>query len=141
MFQLTANERKVLIGIAVVIFAGAGIKYFKAATARSVYADSPKITRLPSDKLSVAAPPAGNVTAGILKKQKSRGESKTLFPINVNTASQEELERIPGIGPIIARRIIECRSTRANFYTLDDLAVVEGIGRKKLEKIRDYISL
>jgi competence protein ComEA len=52
--------------------------------------------------------------------------------INVNTASQAELEALPVIGPVIARRIIEGRPYRS----VDDLDRVKGIGKKRLEEIR-----
>lgn len=57
--------------------------------------------------------------------------------LDVNTASQAELENIPGIGPAIAQRIIEARP----FKSADDLRNVKGIGaRKKYEKIRPYFN-
>jgi len=65
-------------------------------------------------------------------------EAKTPFgPIDVNTATSVELQKIKGIGPVIAKRIIEGRPYR----TLDDLLRVEGIGKKKLEKIRPYLMI
>ena len=55
--------------------------------------------------------------------------------LDLNTASQEELISINGIGPILAERIIAGRPYR----TVDDLLKVKGIGPKKLEKIRAYV--
>jgi competence ComEA-like helix-hairpin-helix protein len=55
--------------------------------------------------------------------------------INVNTASQKELESLPGIGPTLAGRIIELRP----FRTVDDLIRVRGIGPSTLEKIRERV--
>jgi hypothetical protein len=52
--------------------------------------------------------------------------------VNVNTASQAELEALPGIGPVIARRIVEGRPYRS----VGELERVKGIGRKRLEEIR-----
>ncbi|MFA5272079.1 MAG: ComEA family DNA-binding protein [Candidatus Omnitrophota bacterium] len=59
--------------------------------------------------------------------------------INVNNSSQEELEKLPGIGPEIARRIIEYRQSKSRFSTFEDLKKVKGIGDKKLASIREYI--
>ena len=50
----------------------------------------------------------------------------------MNTATAAELETLPGIGPVIARRIVEGRPYRS----VDDLDRVKGIGRKRLEEIR-----
>jgi competence protein ComEC len=56
--------------------------------------------------------------------------------IDINRASQEELEALPGIGQVIARRIIESRPYR----TVDDLRRVKGIGEKRLAEIRSYVT-
>ena len=57
--------------------------------------------------------------------------------ININTATQAELEALPGIGPVIARRIIEGRPYRS----VDDLDRVNGIGKKRLEAIRPLFTV
>jgi competence ComEA-like helix-hairpin-helix protein len=56
--------------------------------------------------------------------------------IDINTATQKELESLPGVGPTIARRIIRGRPYR----TVDDLRRIEGIGEKRLEEIRPLVS-
>ena len=56
--------------------------------------------------------------------------------INVNTATQAELEALPGVGPVIARRIIEGRPYRS----VEDLERVKGIGKKRLEEIRPMVA-
>ena len=60
--------------------------------------------------------------------------------ISINSASAEQLETLPGIGPSIAGRIIEYRST-SSFQTLEDIKNVKGIGDKMFEKIKDLICL
>lgn len=61
--------------------------------------------------------------------------------INLNTASQTELESLPGIGPAIAQRIIEYRTANGTFQSIEDLLPVNGIGPSTLEKLRDYVTL
>jgi competence protein ComEA len=61
------------------------------------------------------------------------------FPINLNTATAEQLEAIPGIGPTLAQRIVEYRQTHGKFQSVDDLLEVQGIGQKRLENMRPYV--
>jgi len=63
----------------------------------------------------------------------------TQFPINLNTATAEQLEAIPGIGPVLAQRIIEYRQTHGRFQSVDELLEVRGIGPKRLENMRPYV--
>ncbi|GIV17562.1 MAG: competence protein ComEA [Armatimonadota bacterium] len=61
--------------------------------------------------------------------------------ININTASAEQLESLPGVGPATARAIIEYRKQNGGFSSIDELLDVRGIGPKKLEQIRPYVTL
>lgn len=70
-----------------------------------------------------AATPAGGGTSGA-------------GLVNVNTASASELEKLPGIGPALAERIVSHRQSNGPFESLDDLTDVPGIGRAKLEALR-----
>lgn len=60
--------------------------------------------------------------------------------ININTASKEELMELDGVGEIIAERIIEYRSNRT-FENVEELTNVKGIGEKKMENIRPYVTV
>ncbi len=61
--------------------------------------------------------------------------------INVNTAAQGELELLPGIGPALAKRILEYRASKGPFKRIDDLDAVKGIGPKILERIRPQVAV
>lgn len=60
--------------------------------------------------------------------------------ININTADATELDRLPGVGPALAVRIVEYRRTHGNFASGDDLVKVPGLGPAKYEKIKSRIT-
>jgi competence protein ComEA len=61
--------------------------------------------------------------------------------VNVNTASAEELELLPGIGPSRAKAILEARRERGAFKSLEELEEVKGIGKGALERLRPFVTL
>lgn len=69
-------------------------------------------------------------------------KSKTdIEKINLNKATQTELETLPGIGPSTAEKIIEYRKENGNFKNIEDIMNVNGIGESKYNKIKDLISV
>jgi competence protein ComEA len=61
--------------------------------------------------------------------------------INLNTATAEELESLPSIGPVMAKRIIEYRNIHGSFYNIEEIKEVKGIGEKTYEKIKALITV
>ena len=59
--------------------------------------------------------------------------------VNLNTATAEQLETLPGIGPDLAQRILDYRTDNGPFKNVDGLLNVKGIGEGKLAKLRDQI--
>ncbi len=58
--------------------------------------------------------------------------------ININTATAKELALLPGIGEVLAQRIIDYRTESGPFESVDELTNVSGIGEKKLEQLKPY---
>lgn len=63
------------------------------------------------------------------------------FPIDLNTAGCEELTALPGIGEVLAKRILAYREEHGPFGAVEELMLVEGIGEKKIEQILDKITI
>lgn len=70
--------------------------------------------------------------------QSSSGDSML---VNINTATKEDLEKLPGIGPAMAQRIIDYRDKVGNFNSIEDLKKISGIKDATLDKFKDKITL
>jgi competence ComEA-like helix-hairpin-helix protein len=62
-------------------------------------------------------------------------------PVNINTATSEELQQVPGIGPATAEKILQMRKSYGAFKSVDDLLAIRGLGPKRLEKMRKYLTV
>ena len=62
-------------------------------------------------------------------------------PLNVDTATSEELQQVPGIGPATADKILQMRKSSGAFKNVDDLLAIRGLGPKRLEKMPKYFTV
>jgi competence protein ComEA len=85
----------------------------------------------------LVARPADDAAGG----SSSRPETRLVGVVNVNTATAEQLELLPGVGPARARAIVEYREARGAFKQIDDLLEVSGIGPSALERIRRHCTV
>ena len=71
----------------------------------------------------------------------SANKKPPLRPVNLNTATALELQQVPGIGPSTADKILKMRKSYGAFKSVDDLRAIKGIGPKRMEKMRKYITV
>ena len=83
---------------------------------------------------SAATPRAGAAPAVSSKRL-------PVIPVDLNRASADDLRGLPGIGPVLARRIVEARRERGAFHRIDDLLTVRGIGPRLLERLKSHLTL
>ena len=76
---------------------------------------------------------------GVIMTDENTSTSSSV--ININTASESELEQLPGIGPSISSRIVEYRNKNGKFKSIEDIKNVTGVGDSKFEKIKDLIKV
>lgn len=86
----------------------------------------------PAPAAAPAAPAA--ITAAAQQQAETKVEQ-----IDINVATAEDLQKVPGIGETLARRIVEFRDEHGRFEKVDDLLNVRGIGTASLEKLRPYL--
>ena len=67
------------------------------------------------------------------------GASSDASPVNINTASVDDLDTLPGVGPSTAQAIVDDRAQNGAFASIEDIMRVSGIGEKKFEKLKGLI--
>ena len=60
-------------------------------------------------------------------------------PIDLNAATIKELEELPGVGPVTAKRILDTRQKSGRFHRVEGLLAIRGISQKKLDALRPYV--
>ena len=85
--------------------------------------------------VGVAARPAGAA------RQESRMTTTAQSPINLNAATEADLEKLPGIGPAMAKRIVDYRQKSGGFKKVEELMNVSGIGEKNFLKLKPLVTV
>ncbi|MGW8192914.1 MAG: ComEA family DNA-binding protein [Desulforhopalus sp.] len=67
-------------------------------------------------------------------------DKENVAAIDINTADEQLLTQVNGVGPVMAKRIVDYRRENGNFKSLDELTNVKGIGQKTLAKMKPYLA-
>lgn len=139
-FGFTRNEIKVMLFLSATFVAGSGIRWYRQhvdASAAPVF----DYSRSDSTFAARSGAPLSNETAPftVSRTRTNRKQPPAAGSVNLNTASLQELMRLPGIGESYARRVVAYRQEHGPFGSVDDLTKIKGIGPKKLGKLRHFL--
>ena len=127
---LTGTERKVILFLSGTFLLGAGIRLFQEtfpADPHFDYAASDSTFAVLSEK------PVDETAA--------EDDSASTVVVNINTASKQELMTLPGVGEVMAERILTYRASGNGFKSVEELGKVKGIGKRRLEQLTPMITV
>jgi len=84
-------------------------------------------------------PPSGIGSTATTPLTRGRSMKRPDGPVDLNSASVQQLQSVPGIGPTMAQRIVDYRSEHGAFQTVDDLKVVQGFGKHRVDQVRNWL--
>ena len=87
---------------------------------------------------ALAAPAAAQ---GKPKEKPAKASTDAIATVNLNTATQAQLETLPGIGAAAAKRILEYRQKNGNFKKVEELMNVKGLGEKSFLKLKQHLTV
>jgi comEA protein len=80
------------------------------------------------------------LTSGLLARAQAK-KHPPAEPLDLNTATAEELQQLPGVGPAMAKAIVDFRQKSGPFRRVEELLAIRGITKQRLEKIRPYVKI
>jgi comEA protein len=124
-FSFTPQETKALLFLLAALLVGSGITLYKRSHPRF----APGLI-LEQKRVDAAD-----------QDQSDLNEEQQGAKININQATTDQLQLLPGVGPALSKRIVECRRANGRFERIEDLMQVRGIGPKTFERMRDYLTV
>ena len=122
MFDFSRYEKIILIALSIVLLTGIGLSFQKTNSRQR----NPTVKFTQIEKIDL----------------KTIDELICAYSvININTATSDELERLSGVGPVLAKRIVDYRQANGLFTDKKDLLKIKGIGSKLYERLRESASI
>ncbi|MBI3321095.1 MAG: helix-hairpin-helix domain-containing protein [Candidatus Omnitrophica bacterium] len=153
MVDFTEQERKTLTWLGALLVLGAGTLLWQRQQPPFRIRRSASVA--PPDSVPDQPPPGDGSTSHAIRYGRQR-ESARREPVesttwdqalrhargvDVNTAGIAELERLPGVGPTLAKRIVAYRDRHGPFHRAEELSQVPGIGPKTCDALADYLTV
>ncbi|MFH0763783.1 MAG: helix-hairpin-helix domain-containing protein [Candidatus Omnitrophota bacterium] len=113
MFNLEKYERLLILFLTLTLLLGVGLSFYKKSRSRA------------------------DIKIGSFNIDKENLHRK----ININTAGPDELAGLKGVGNVLAERVVECRSQKGRFSSIEDIKKVKGVGPVLFDKIKDDITV
>ena len=84
---------------------------------------------------------SGGGTGGVTGSGAAAGAGPPAAPVNLNTATPEQLDTLPGVGPATVQKILQYREQHGGFGSVEELGQVSGIGEKRLAALREQVQV
>jgi competence protein ComEA len=129
---LTATERRVLLFVTGAFVAGLGIRFYQ-----ETFPATPSFDYAAADSAFAA------LSSAATDATDEDGESGPVAPgpLNLNTATKHQLVALPGIGEVMAERILRHREDHGPFRDIEELRSIKGISKRSLEKLKPLVTV
>ena len=136
------NEQIVLLLLCCILIVGIAISYIDSRDPERVpdFEVQKSAVPVPEEKAEVARDSVADLAAVPSATKKTEAPRAEAL-IDLNRATAKEFERLPGIGPQIAARIVAYRDQHGAFKRVEDITKVRGIGAKTLERLRPHLTV
>ncbi|NVM00795.1 MAG: helix-hairpin-helix domain-containing protein [Candidatus Helarchaeota archaeon] len=135
MFGFTRQEKSVIIFLIITFTIGTGIITIRKLSYRNTIEQfKSRYSEMDKNFSEISK----NDSLFNIQKEKDANQTINL-KININTADEDELIKLPGIGPVLSKRIVSYRKSVGKFKKTSEIINVKGIGKKKFEKILPFI--
>ncbi len=134
MWGFTRPEQRAILFLLVTFGLGSAVVWYR----RSL--PPPAVDQALLDSLQVYARHAAPDTQRIAAREKATLRAKkNTGPINLNTATFEELVGLPGVGEVLAKRILDYRAQHGKFARAEELEKVKGLGKSKVQALKEHL--
>jgi competence protein ComEA len=136
MFGLTPDEKKVIIFFMAALALGNAVLLYKKShpgAAPELKYGGPDLPR------AIEQPPPWQKEQPAAAKNRWAAKKVPAEKIDLNRAGPRDLEKLPAIGPAMAKKIIDFRRESGDFQKIEDLMKVKGIGHKKFNRLREHV--